>query len=42
MPKLDVTNDIDYMSILPAERVTPLLEACSSTASWSTAAASRS
>ncbi|SYK10777.1 transcriptional regulator [Klebsiella pneumoniae] len=26
MPKLDVTNDIDYMSIQPVERITPLLE----------------
>ncbi|MDU1457877.1 MAG: MurR/RpiR family transcriptional regulator, partial [Klebsiella sp.] len=26
MPKLDVTNDIDYMSIQPAERIAPLLE----------------
>ncbi len=25
MPKLDVTNDIDYMSIQPAERIAPLL-----------------
>ena len=25
MPKLDVTNDIDYMSIQPAEALTPLL-----------------
>ncbi len=26
MPKLDVTNDIDYMSIQPIERITSLLE----------------
>lgn len=26
MPKLDVTNDIDYMSVQPTERLTPLLE----------------
>jgi hypothetical protein len=25
MPKLDVTNDIDYMSVQPEEALTPLL-----------------